>query len=95
MFWGIGDNKVYAETESESSSIEDVLLFSLYNNGTEYRVKARDKNITKIKIPATYKDLPVTEIADSGFANCKSLVKIEFEGITDSITRIGNLAFSN
>ena len=45
---------------------------------------------TDIIIPATYKGLPVTAIADSAFRDCSSLTSVV---IPDSVTRIGDQAF--
>lgn len=88
---GFSSTNVFAD-ESTSSSIEEYLTFSLFNNGTEYRVTARNKNVTNISIPTKYNGLPVTEIADNGFTNCSNLISV---WIPYTITRIGNNAFAN
>lgn len=75
-----------------ASAAETDLNFTLYNNSTEYRVSALNKTLTKAQIPATYKGLPVTEVADNAFTNCTSLTYVF---IPYTVTRIGNNAFAN
>ena len=77
---------------NEDSSIEEMLTFSPFNGGTEYQVRVRDKQITKVKIPAIYNGYPVTEIADNAFANCTLLTKID---IPYTVKKVGNNAFAN
>lgn len=81
-----------ASADTTTSSIEDDLTFNLFNNGTEYKVTARNRQITYVKIPETYNDLPVTEIADNGFTNCTNL---QYIWIPYTVKRIGNNAFTN
>jgi len=66
------------------------LIFTLVNN-QYYKVKAKDTSITSAIIPATYKSLPVREIEANGFKDCTSLTTVT---IPNSITKIGNYAFS-
>ncbi len=73
-------------------TIDDDLSFALRNNGTEYKVSARNKSITRIRIPKMYNGLPVTEIKDNGFMSC---AKLEYVYIPDTVTRIGVNAFMN
>lgn len=54
--------QVYADDVSTHST-EDDLLFSLYNNNTEYKVSARNRSLTEAIILDTYNGLPVTEIS--------------------------------
>lgn len=76
----------HAETEqTESPTIEDKLTFSLINNSTAYKVTARDKTITQITIPDTYRGLPVTEISDNAFTNCTNLVTVHKPLLKDFI----------
>lgn len=88
---GFFSTNVFAD-ESTSSSIEEYLTFSLFNNGTEYKVTARNKSITEIKIPYKYNDIPVTEISDNAFMGCSNLKEI---WIPYTVKRIGNNAFAN
>jgi len=88
---GFSSTNVFAD-ESTSSSIEEYLTFSLFNNGTEYKVTARNKSITEIKIPYKYNDIPVTEISDNAFMGCSNLKEI---WIPYTVKRIGNNAFAN
>lgn len=82
-------NTAYAS--SEASTTEN-LTFSLINNGTEYRVNAKNRQITEAIIPASYNGLPVTEIMDNGFISCTKLTKVY---IPNTVTKIGNNAFTN
>lgn len=81
----------FAEEDSEVT-IEDLLTFNLSNGNTEYKVKAKNKLIAEVNIPAKYNGLPVTEIIDNGFTNCTNLTKIR---IPHTVKRIGNNAFAN
>ena len=78
--------------EGTTSSVEDSLTFNLFNNGTEYKVTARNKKITEAMIPAYYNDLPVTEISDNAFMSCTSLTEV---AIPYTVKKIGNNAFAN
>lgn len=69
-----------AETSTEYPGLEFVLI----NDGNEHNVRAADKQITVAAIPATYKGLPVTEIAANGFSSCTLLEKVI---IPSSVTR--------
>jgi hypothetical protein len=51
-----------------------------------------DESITDLQIPAAIEGLPVTSIGDFAFYECKLLTSIN---IPDSVTSIGNSAFSN
>ena len=86
-------NSLNAQTaDAESVTTEDNLTFSLFNNSTEYRVTARNKQITEARIPEYYNGLPVTEISDNAFTNCINLTNVF---IPYTVTRIGNNAFAN
>lgn len=63
------DTKV-REAENAVTSVAEDLSFNLFNNGTEYRVQARNRQLTRAVIPSEYNGLPVTEIADNAFLNC-------------------------
>lgn len=81
-----------AFADSTETSIEDVLTFNLINESTEYKVSARNKQITEANIPDTYNGLPVTQIADNGFTGCTRLTKVI---IPYTVTKIGTNAFIN
>lgn len=74
------DGLVYKEILGEAS---EVIGFSV-------SVGNLNKN-KEIEIPATYRDLPVTEISDSGFLNCAA----ESITIPNSVVLIGQSAFSS
>ena len=69
----------------------DLLTYVLLEDGT-YGVKAGSKisTVAKIKIPAKYKGVAVTQILENGFKNCTSLTTITFP---DTLTHIGVSAF--
>ena len=68
------------------------LQYDLNLNETSYTVSKGDATINKLlKIPSTYKNVPVTSIGDFAFGLCTSLERIV---IPDSVTSIGNQAFS-
>ena len=77
--------------------------FNLINSGTEYEVAVKSgKTVTgDIIIPAVYKGLPVTKIADYGFAdntyvNAHARTdEIITVSIPESIINIGQYAFNN
>lgn len=67
------------------------LEYTLNEEGTSYSVKkGKMRNVEKLIIPSTYKELPVTIIENSAFMNCSSIIEVE---IPDSITAIGDEAF--
>ena len=66
------------------------LQFTLKEDGTYAVAAGEAKDASSVVIPATYSDKPVTEIAENGFAHCRSLASVE---IPDSITTIGARAF--
>ena len=57
-----------------------------------YRVVDCEYNTTRVKIPSTYKGLPVTSIGDKAFYGCYKLKSVT---IPDSVTSIGDEAFCN
>ena len=71
---------------------EPALAFKLINNKTAYSVSKGTFTAAYVVIPATHKNLPVIEIADSGFSSYKNLKTIT---IPDGVTRIGDHAFLN
>ena len=81
-----GMTQAHAETSTEYPGLDFVLI----NNGDEYNVRAANKQITEAAIPSLYKGLPVTEIADNGFAMCAQLRTVQ---IPASVKRVGNNAF--
>lgn len=84
--------KVNASNTTENTNPYENLHFSLYNNSSEYKVSAANKEITEAVIPATYNGLPVTEVADNGFSSCQNLTYVF---VPHSVTRIGSNAFIN
>ena len=78
---------VFADTNTESS-----FRFTLYNDNTEYKVAAMDRQLTEAVIPAYYNGLPVTEVADNAFMSCTLLENVE---IPETVKRVGNNAFYN
>jgi len=66
------------------------LLFTMINSGTAYEVSRGNATATDIVIPATYNNLPVTSIAEEGFAYLTNLTSIT---IPESVTSIGEGAF--
>ncbi len=66
----------------------DTLIYSLSEDKTYYIVNGLNKEAEDVVIPATYKDLPVKEIAQSAFGE-----GIKSVTIPESITRIGKNAF--
>jgi hypothetical protein len=78
----------------------DFLTFTLVDNDSAYSVSLRITDfaerevmsIPEIVIPATYKNLPVTEIGKEAFRRCKTLKDIT---IPDGIKNIGYRAFSS
>ena len=71
----------------------DVLAYELLPDGT-YSVKAGPKvgTVTKIRIPATYQGVEITELPDNAFQNCSNLRSIS---MPDTIRHIGVGAFDN
>ena len=65
------------------------LVFSLQSTNS-YAVTDYVGTSTEVKIPSTYKNLPVTSIGNRAFYNCSSLTSVE---IGDSVTSIGAWAF--
>jgi len=68
------------------------LLFTIINNNTAYSVSKGTATASFIRIPAVHNDLPVVEIADSGFSSYSNMKGII---IPSGVTRIGNYAFFN
>lgn len=78
----------------QGAIVTNELLFSLSDNGQYYIVKGigtlSDENLRAPVIPATYKGLPVTEIADGAFRGESGIYSIV---IPAHITSIGAEAF--
>lgn len=69
-----GDITLYADWEE----INPDLVFTLNSDGNSYSVKARSTDISgEVKIPATYKRLPVTTLpGDTAFRGCSKLTAL-------------------
>lgn len=88
----LNDNNTHNIANAASESANDSLTLTLTNDGTGYKVAARNKQIISVKIPEKYNGLPVMEIADNGFTNCANLKEV---WVPHTIKRIGNNAFAN
>ena len=83
------NNPKYALADSFSEGLE----YELNDDGKGYTVSGKGTcKDTNLIIPSTYNNLPVTSIGDSAFFGCTNLVNIR---LPDSITSIGNYAFSD
>ncbi|MBR2951737.1 MAG: leucine-rich repeat domain-containing protein, partial [Clostridia bacterium] len=79
-----------SSTEEESVTIDPGLVFTKY--GDAYTVTDYTGNATRVVIPSTYQNLPVTSIGEEAFYQCTGLTSIE---IPSSVTSIGSYAFKN
>jgi hypothetical protein len=68
------------------------LAYTLINDGTAYSVRAGTAGTGAVVIPASYNDLPVTEIGMYAFRNRTGLTSIT---IPSSVTSIGDQAFDS
>lgn len=86
-------NPAHTQTRAIPALGCEDLTFTLCGDGTEYKVKSRsNKNISgTVYIPATYNGLPVTQIADNAFLNCKDIENIVFLG--NNLKKVGTNAF--
>lgn len=76
----------------EEEIYKNTLVFTLGDDKTYYSVAAANTNISgDIKIPETYKGLPVQKIDRAGFKSCTSITKIV---VPDSVINIGYEAFA-
>lgn len=96
------------EIEFAASGKDLAADFKLYakwvegTSGLKFKPAAENKSFivdrkyegedTEVVIPSEYMGLPVTEIGDSAFFNCK---KVKSVAIPESVTKIGVLAFSS
>ncbi len=90
----VGDGKKYADSEySTALNISaPKIAFKLTDDGSAYCVYRCKPDSARgyIKLPDTFKDRPVVEIAREAFAGCSEITDIV---IPDSINIIGNGAF--
>ncbi|MDE6401679.1 MAG: leucine-rich repeat domain-containing protein, partial [Clostridiales bacterium] len=77
---------------AEYANKEDDELFSFTPtiDGMGYVVSAKDAKMTEALIPSHYNGMPVTEIAERGFADCNVVTAY----IPDSVKKVGNNAFA-
>jgi len=68
------------------------LEFALNSDGKGYKVSKGTGADGDVVIPASYNNLPVTEIAISAFDSSRSIKSVI---IPDSVTKIGAMAFNN
>lgn len=82
----------FADSETSNLSETDNLKFVLNSKGDGYVVSKANNYIVEAVIPETYNNLPVTEVATSGFSGC---TKLEYVRIPNSVYKIGANAFAN
>ena len=92
---GNTDNSSQGGTQTPSTpsvvTPSEGLVYTLSEDGSYYMIEDIGTcTDTKIVIPSTYNNLPVTHISWSAFYNCDSLTEIV---IPDSVTSIGSGAF--
>ena len=86
------------ETQTEqpgdkTTPVQESLDFQKIAGKGEYRITGiGNVSNTEIVIPATYRNLPVTEIDDYAFYYCRQLTSVTFEE-NSRLTSIGNYAF--
>jgi hypothetical protein len=78
------DDPDYQEVATEG------LVFTLYEAGTAYSVTGYTGSSTKVIIPETYNDLPVTSIAAGVFSGCSSLESITIPFVGGAIKTASN-----
>ncbi len=66
------------DTGSGTDDLAELFTYELSDDGSYYILTGvTDKNVTEVKIPASYKNLPVKGIGKGAFNGCKSLKDIE------------------
>lgn len=72
----------------------DALTYALNDSLTAYIVTGCDINetLTKVTVPKTHLNLPVTEISDMAFSKCIYITQID---LPESLEKIGDLAFAD
>jgi hypothetical protein len=92
-----GDDKVddsnWSETFEYRREAESGMVYALINNKTEYEVRSIGSATGDIVIGATYRNKPITKIADMAFANKSKDVKSVTIG--ENVKSIGARAFYN
>jgi len=79
------------EPAKDKEENKEGYAFELISGNTEYSISlGKAKATGEIKLPASYKKLPVTAIADNAFASCVNMTGIT---IPNKVTRIGDKAF--
>ncbi|MBQ8309413.1 MAG: leucine-rich repeat protein [Clostridia bacterium] len=70
---------------------EEMLIFSYVSSYNWYEVTGvRDKTVSEVVIPDTYRGRPVVRIAEQAFADCRNLTRVI---VTDNVKDIGDGAF--
>ena len=78
---------------SHKERYEQYIKFVLKADGTGYRVSSRvERTPAEVVIPTRYRGLPVTNIGERAFADCKELVSVT---IPKYVGSIGEEAFAN
>lgn len=83
---------VYCGKNTQEIYLDENFNFKLIDNDTAYEISGKPGAEGELVIPAEYKGLPVTQIARTGFANCKSITKVV---IPEGITKINQYEFAN
>lgn len=80
--------------EKEPQDISDSLVFTKNAEGTAYAVADLSDMQTEgyVVIPESYEGLPVTEIGEAAFGDCRYLTGVT---LPETVTKIGNNAFYN
>ena len=83
----------WSQTFNFEREAESGMVYALINNKTEYEVRSLGSATGDIVIGATYRNKPITKIADMAFANKSKDVKSVTIG--ENVKSIGSRAFYN
>lgn len=89
----VGGGSTGGSSGGSSTPVENYsgLQFTELADGT-YSVSAKVKSLTKVTVPAVYKNKNVSCIAERGFEDCTKLESVE---IANGVSVIGNYAFQS